>query len=210
MQKAHGLGLAIGGVYQGGLSNSGEELVLADSNTNNLVKLYYEDRAPWPEAADGQGPSLVFHGSIAGFNDPRTWRLGQMEGTPGTGEGKRYLANPSLDSDGNGQSDLLDYALGQDANGQTNFPVFKIDPSNGEVTADLRGTYTVWQNLAAEDLSFSLEYSLDLRNWQPITNQLDVGETKFLDTGLLERNWHKRISSDTDPVNFFRLRIEDH
>jgi hypothetical protein len=208
MQKAHGLGLDIGGVYQGTLSNKGEELSLVDMNGNTLARLQYSDGVPWPDAADGDGPSLVFHGPSSSQNDPSTWRVGQSGGSPGAGEGGHYLANPTLDADGNGHPDLLDYALGQDTNGQTNFPSYNIDLLAGEITAKLRGTYTIWQNPAADDLNFVPEYSINLRDWLPITNQFDIGESKFLDTGILQRYWHNAIS-ETGTATFFRLRIEE-
>ena len=208
MQKAHGLGLDIGGVYQGTLSNKGEELSLIDMNGNTLARLQYSDGVPWPDAADGDGPSLVFHGPSSLQNDPSTWRVGQSGGSPGAGEGGHYLANPTLDADGNGHPDLLDYALGQDTNGQTNFPSYNIDLLAGEITAKLRGTYTIWQNPAADDLNFVPEYSINLRDWLPITNQFDIGESKFLDTGILQRYWHNAIS-ETGTATFFRLRIEE-
>ena len=46
--------------FSGGtqLSNSGERIVLARSNDDVLVDVLYDDEAPWPTEADGNGPSL--------------------------------------------------------------------------------------------------------------------------------------------------------
>lgn len=43
----------------GGLSNSGESIVLVDSSANQVDSVNYDDIAPWPTTPDGFGPSLT-------------------------------------------------------------------------------------------------------------------------------------------------------
>lgn len=43
----------------GALSNGGENIVLVDGNDNVIDEVRYDDVLPWPEAPDGDGPSLV-------------------------------------------------------------------------------------------------------------------------------------------------------
>lgn len=66
--------VAIGGVYEGQLSNSGERLTLRDITSNVLASMTYDDENGWPLTADGWGDSLVL---ITGEGDPanpRHWR----------------------------------------------------------------------------------------------------------------------------------------
>lgn len=42
----------------GGLSNGGETITIADADGNTINSVTYDDNAPWPTAADGNGPSI--------------------------------------------------------------------------------------------------------------------------------------------------------
>jgi hypothetical protein len=59
----------IAGSFQDGtsLSNSGETLTLSDPNNAVVFTVTYNDKAPWPTNADGQGRSLVYTGGDASF-----------------------------------------------------------------------------------------------------------------------------------------------
>jgi hypothetical protein len=70
------------GPYAGQLQDSGERLELQKPgplDTNgaiahiNVDAVRYNDRAPWPPAADGSGPSLQRINSLAYGNDPVNW-----------------------------------------------------------------------------------------------------------------------------------------
>jgi hypothetical protein len=43
----------------GGLSNSGEDIILVNQNGDTIDIVDYDDNSPWPMSADGSGPSLV-------------------------------------------------------------------------------------------------------------------------------------------------------
>ena len=87
-EARYGTDVNVAGSWSGGLSNSGEELVLIDSNGNELKSVNYGDSDPWSVAADGAGATLVF---IDSLNTPATevgkyyrWRSSVAEGgTPG-------------------------------------------------------------------------------------------------------------------------------
>lgn len=70
------------GNFKNNLSNSGEQIVVSDSKGNVLINLSYSDNDPWPDKADGDGPSLV---SIH-FNptddpaNPDYWRISIYDG----------------------------------------------------------------------------------------------------------------------------------
>jgi hypothetical protein len=79
-------GVAIGGTYTGNLSNSGETLALVHAIGTPLFSMTYGDQSPWPQAADGQGFSLVPVNPAANANpnDAANWRASsRVGGSPG-------------------------------------------------------------------------------------------------------------------------------
>jgi len=56
---AYGNDLPIAGQFTGNLDNSGETIQLVAHDGTDIESVTYNDRAPWPENADGQGFSLV-------------------------------------------------------------------------------------------------------------------------------------------------------
>ena len=93
------------GPFPGALQNDGENLqLLAPDNPNTngvpyvaVEELRYNDRAPWPAAADGSGLSLQRRNPAAFANSPANWQAAAP--TPG-----RLLA--AADTDGDGMPDL--------------------------------------------------------------------------------------------------------
>ncbi len=73
LQLRHGPGLPIIGQFTAELSNGGERLALADSLGNILHEVTYEDLAPWPDQADGLGPSLQLLRADLDHTDPANW-----------------------------------------------------------------------------------------------------------------------------------------
>ncbi len=72
------------GQYKGGLSNDGERLLLADPFGNVMDSLTYNDKNPWDEDPDGNGPSLELLDPYADNNNPVNWfRSDNNCGTPG-------------------------------------------------------------------------------------------------------------------------------
>ncbi len=73
------------GQYKGGLSNDGERLELINPLGNIIDSLTYNDKNPWDEAPDGNGPSLELLDPYADNNDPVNWFRSDNDcGTPGT------------------------------------------------------------------------------------------------------------------------------
>lgn len=82
------------------LSNAGEMLELSwpgkpeppESTMPGFVPYYtidrvrYDESAPWPTAADGNGPSLVRKTLLAYGNDVANWQAGPNGGSPGRGD----------------------------------------------------------------------------------------------------------------------------
>jgi len=71
------------------LDNAGERLVLESSSGDTIINVRYDDQAPWPEAADGDGPSLTWTGAAENGNleDPLNWAASSMiHGSPGVAD----------------------------------------------------------------------------------------------------------------------------
>ncbi len=84
------------GPFDGALGNSGERLTLVrplspERDGERMVipmvpvdSLRYNDRSPWPEAADGSGKSLERLGAASITDEPQSWRASAgIGGTPG-------------------------------------------------------------------------------------------------------------------------------
>ena len=76
------------GQYTGNLRNSGERLRLEDGNGTAIVDFTYDDVAPWPTSADGEGFSLELIDPMGtpsnDLDNAQRWRSGfVLGGTPG-------------------------------------------------------------------------------------------------------------------------------
>ena len=73
------------GVYDGKLSNGGEQLLLEDAAGKVILQLSFDDDAPWPALPDGDGSSLEIVDVAAAANDAYNWRpSGRVGGSPGS------------------------------------------------------------------------------------------------------------------------------
>jgi len=104
----------------GRLSNNGEDVVLVDASDNEIDRVRYNDRFPWPISPDGGGPSLECRNpfadnSSAGNWGPAgaagpVWRLYSARGTAGddllqialNGTGEFLIDDVSLRENGTG------------------------------------------------------------------------------------------------------------
>ncbi|MFN0126645.1 MAG: chitobiase/beta-hexosaminidase C-terminal domain-containing protein [Verrucomicrobiales bacterium] len=115
---------AVAGEFAGqkDLNNGGEILELTAADGSNIQRFFYDDEAPWPEAADGDGPTLelIEPDSRSNPGDARNWRASlDPGGTPGgleladyTRWARRYFdpaapdfaqrSAPAADPDGDG------------------------------------------------------------------------------------------------------------
>lgn len=79
-------GAAVNGIYSGQLDNAGETLRLSTAFGNAVLSVTYNDRTPWPLAADGYGFSAVprVAGVNANSDDGAHWRASaNAGGSPG-------------------------------------------------------------------------------------------------------------------------------
>lgn len=137
----YGEGLPVAGEYKGKLSGSSEDVVLVDRSDNTIHDFKYYDSTPWPEAADGDGPSLEVIDLLSSLNDPANWQASVLDnGTPG-------MASPPLlgDYDRSGVVDQLDHTTWVSQFGDTvAMPGAGADGNfDGVINA---ADYTVWRD----------------------------------------------------------------
>jgi hypothetical protein len=81
------------GVSDNGLSPGGGTIRLRNEGGGVTLEVNYQDRKPWPIAADGAGHSLVLARASYGEGDARAWAASdRVNGSPGRGE--PYTADP--------------------------------------------------------------------------------------------------------------------
>ncbi len=66
------------GPYAGKLDNGGEHIQLKNASWTVIDEVNYDDNAPWPVEADGEGPSLELISPDEDNNNATSWGLGQF------------------------------------------------------------------------------------------------------------------------------------
>lgn len=189
----YGSRLPIAGKYAGRLDNSGESLVLADPLGRTLATAAYAAAPPWPDAAAGQGYSLVLARRDVDPSRPEAWRPSRiLHGTPGQPEESQFHGNPADDADLDGWPALLEHACGTS------------DASPGDrpnwVAAGVRSV-AVDRDLLVSDTLLVVESSTDLTNW----TEARIAPSIPLPGG--ERAREVWTAADLDgPVLFYRLK----
>ncbi len=151
--------------------NSGERVHVLAANGSTLADFTYDDNAPWPTSADGDGYSLVpVAPAHANFDpaDPIHWRSSRaLGGDPGETDAYTFAewsgANGNvavLDDPENDQVvALLEYATGRFPQINEGPPAPTIDP------ADLH-TFSMVLALGADEVVFAGEIADDLLTWE--------------------------------------------
>jgi hypothetical protein len=179
-----GAGVKIAGVFSGNLSNSGEQLILTGPG-GTIKDFTYGDSAPWPNAADGDGYSLVLNNPVSNpdANLPQSWRSSaEVNGTPGSAPGPvgptGSAAAALADTDGDGVSDLLEYATGTQPGNPASHPAlvsgsqsFTIPPA---VTPASYLTFEYRRSRSADGFSLEPEISTGLSGWLPLSSQFTL------------------------------------
>ncbi len=195
-QKRYGTGIPIAGEYTGSLSNGGERIAVLTATGDLLQQITFDDAAPWPTSADGEGFSLQMLSQTADIQSPQNWAASSIaNGTPGTGEGSTFPANPSADKDGDGLSALLEYAFGTSDNDPTKGPgAFKVQASPDNLSVSI----SITVDPSVNGLSITLEQSDDLQNWSPSS------ATATIEPG--KQTW-QILASPGSATSYLRLHV---
>ena len=175
------------GPWTGSLQDSGERLQLErpdapDTNGFGWIvveELRYNDKAPWPPAADGSGPSLQRVSASAYADDPARWTAagptpGQSLATADTdGDGmpdvweqangtQPFVSDANDDLDGDGSTNLQEFLAGTNPNDAGSY--LKVD------NISLAGSLVTLQFFAVSNRTYTVlaRDVLDAGSWQPI------------------------------------------
>ena len=194
-QARYGAGLPVAGEFQpDNLSNGGENVKLSFGAGAAIKEFHYLDVAPWPSLPDGGGFSLVLidPDSAPDHTNPANWRASAtVGGSPGAAEPgttlaswksatftPAELADPNVsgnfvDLEQDGANTILEYALGGDPR------VFEANLLPEIVVVDDGGNDYLGmrhrRRLDASDLTYEIESSSDLVQWNPLLGGILVG-----------------------------------
>lgn len=205
----------IAGEFGGRLSNDGEQLIVSKSGAIELINLTYNDQAPWPIEADGNGNSMIFTGNVQA--QATSWSahaaIGGAPGMPDTALSSGYedwktvngITNDLSDSDRDGLSALAEYATGNNPNVANGAPVITLGLVTVEPDSYLSITYQ--QGLDVTDILFEIQESSDLENWTTIPAPILVEEK--VDPATQTKKVTRRLSNPVtqDTKKFLRVRM---
>ena len=204
-ESRYGAGLPVAGAYApDSLSNGGENVKLSFGQGSAIHDFVYDDSSPWPEAADGSGPSLVLilpetrpdHGIAT------NWRASSDAGNPGSSDASSFSGDPNADENDNGLSALLEYAFGS-SDSEASDPSPVIPHINGVGALGL----TFPRSLAAEDIMISFEKSIDLVSWEPDVTLIKE-DSIYQGDGTELETWRLPTPAADEERCFLRIRVE--
>ncbi len=204
------------------LSNMGERLALLSKEGEILLDFSYNDRAPWPEAADGEGVSLVYHPLTPGADpdDASNWAASlDPDGYPGHGGFTRYadwqahyftaeqaaISAFDADPDDDGLPNVFEYAFGSHPGRPTEKTNFMHFGSLESVEGEPQPVFQFLRRPGMTDVQFAIEFSGDLESWE---------RTELVDDDLiLESNINDReranipLETPVSAEGYGRLRV---
>ena len=203
------LSTPIAGEYSGSLSNDGERITV-NAPQGPVIDFTYNDKAPWPESADGDGPSLVLitPDNQPNTDDPINWRVSStIGGNPGSSDAQTLAAWLTVnnitdlagDTDQDGLSNLVEFATGGDpAEFTPSILAIEEDDNSGLVSLS-----AILDITAMDEVTIVIERSFDLINWQ---------EALVNKTGDVYHNNGRVTSHYNDQLNqsrlaFYRIRF---
>ena len=206
---AFGTGRPIAGTFPNSLDNNGEPLLLVAANGDVLHDFIYDDVAPWPVEADGDGYSLVLINptSAPDHNDPRSWRASSVAGggTPGLSDTQSYAdwkaANGNHDDnedlDGDGFTTREEYFLGGNPQvaDPTLAPTFQIEAGG-------KFLMTITRRATAEGASVIPQISTNLEGWAVDASAEFVGSQRVSTSPAVDRLSY-RITPPPAETKFF-------
>jgi len=178
-ETRYGENLPLAGQFRGQLSNDGERIVLANADGDQVIDFSYNDAAPWPEAADGSGFSLVLVAPdpMSDLSAPDQWATSSVVGgTPGRADDNdgpsgfdswlerhfgEQASDPTIaaatsDPDGDGLVNGVEYVLNSDPKDAASVPNIEIRES----------VLTYRRNGQTDAADVLIETSTDLLEWK--------------------------------------------
>jgi hypothetical protein len=223
----HSCDAMIAGEYSGNLSNSGEEVRLMAADGSIPRDFTYSDSAPWPAAADGDGPSLILRnsssnpdpsiatnwmasaipGGLPGGVPPvltySTWRaLFWDDPVIGTND---LVSGPYADPDGDGMDNLHEYIFGLNPSIPDTWPQPK--PAIALVSSENRLVATLRLSAASGDAVVLPQISSDLINWSSGTSSIQLIQTTPAEDGTKICTYADTLGMSSNQVRFIRFQF---
>ncbi|MFL2478439.1 MAG: lamin tail domain-containing protein [Verrucomicrobiales bacterium] len=173
----------VAGTFSKNLSDSGERIKLSFGAGTPIIDFNYDDNAPWPEGADGDGFSLelISPETNPDHNEAKNWQLSSViGGSPGQEspvvEGQTFASwsaengnvEANSDTDNDGRSALVEFAMGTDPKAFENeSELIKVELVTVEVDGkqEERLQISLGKNPNAAGVTLIPEWSDDLIEW---------------------------------------------
>jgi CotH kinase protein/Chitobiase/beta-hexosaminidase C-terminal domain/Fn3 associated len=224
----YGAGKPIAGEFQlsSNLDDSGERIEVLAADNSAIKDFTYNDRLPWPMAADGGGYSLVLirpH-TNPDHNTAQSWRpSAAVAGNPGGSDVVSFAAWKSStgvtedygDDDNDGATNAAEYVLMTNPASASSRPVLTgavqtvfVDPGLGLPPVPVEFlTLTFDRNPRADDCTCTPVVSTDLVAWNGgFADMVRVSITPNPD-GTQTEVWRPTVPAAGDPRRFAGLRV---
>ncbi|MFT5407663.1 MAG: hypothetical protein ACI9NC_000368 [Verrucomicrobiales bacterium] len=202
-----------------GLANGGEQIALHSVEVS-LIDFSYDDSAPWPEAADGSGYSLVLirPSTKPDLSDAINWRSSAaIGGVPGGTDATTLtefaatnnITDPFADHDYDGIATIIEYATGTpfDSPSHERPLTAWVEPFSSGATTTRHTVLEFSLGAGADDIELNPESSADLSSWIETRSFIYLGETR-LPGGQTIRRFRSNLAFQSELAQFFRLRAE--
>lgn len=227
-EMRHGPGKPVAGTFQLGtnLSDSGERIEVLAASGSVIRDFTYNDKSPWPAAADGEGFSLVLikPGTNPDHNNPHNWRpSASAGGNPGTSDVLSYAVWKSAqtftddfgDDDGDGTLNCAEYFFRTDPALAESRPAVTgtvethlVDPGPGlPPVPDDYLTLTFTRDPAADEATCHPEFSTDLDTWSGGTGNLVRVSITPQANGTVTEVWRSSVPVSADRRRYGRVRV---
>lgn len=182
------------------LNNGGETIKLEGPDGATVREFQYENANGWPTAANGGGASLILINpeSNPDHSLPESWRASSsFGGSPGSDDRIFFSGEVNDDLDGDGYNALLEHFFGtSDQIGDENQISFTFEGNLASLQFQ--------RQLAAEDLSYVIQYSTNLNEWNDVTNAAK-STGPFDGSGRQVETW--TIPSGNEERQFLRIKV---
>lgn len=167
------------GEYKDKLSNAGETLTLRDAQGGIIFSVTWDDGPGWPQAADGDGYSLVRSSSAGALSQAGTWRRSlDLHGDSQApvplsfaAWQSRYFpagggdAAPDADPDQDGLSNAVEYAAATNPGS----PYEEATPTMETLVGNGKDCLRISLRRRPGLAPWALEFSVDMEAWRPLT-----------------------------------------
>ena len=217
------------GEFKGNLENGGERIEMKWEDGSIIRNFTYNDKTPWPEAADGEGYSLVLKNPSSNLDHsiPENWASSRLlNGTPTfINEAKSFLewitlffsqkeiengnmVQPKSDPDKDGYINLVEYAFNSSPLKQSQISDF-AEISKISVDGNYYYAFSYDQRIDLKGLEIELEVSSDMKNWDSGDEYFKkISETFDAESGYVNKTFRSIETINSSSAQFFRIKIE--